>query len=90
MIELINHFVFNNCAQIFQIHNKTRFRIWRAFYGYIKREIMPVPIPVRTAPENLFILLITPAFHAQTVRRVEVFFPGYIADGQLYLNLLQK
>lgn len=74
VVELVDDFRADDCAQLFQVDHKARFGTRNTFDGNKNIVIVSMPVFVAAFTEHLFIFLITPVLTPQFVGGIEVFF----------------
>ena len=78
VVEVLNHFFFDDALQQFQIHDETGIGIGCSFHRNIQIKIVAMPVCVGAFAENGFILRCCPGCIVQLVCCIEMLFPGNV------------
>ena len=60
VVHFINNVLLDDLAQVFKIHDETRFGTRLPLDSHVQGKIMPMPVFIGTPAENLLVLLIAP------------------------------
>src|SRR5690606_39194982 len=78
MIKLFDNLSPDQCAQLFQVYNESRFRIWCTLDGNDQLKVMTVPVFVGTRAKHLPVFFGCPGGVVQLMGSVEVLFAAYV------------
>lgn len=73
VVEVLDHLITNDAAELFDVDHEARHRVGPAFDGDVERIIMAMPVLVGAFSESGEVFFFRPGFHPKLVGGIETF-----------------